>query len=239
MQAIERVYRKGSVTIQALQVDDLSIAENEFVAIMGPSGSGKSTLLHLLGCLDRPSSGTYLLDGIAVSDLDDTQLSQIRNQKIGFVFQAFNLLAQHNVLRNIEAPLLYSNAASDKSSLSSIRRARKLAELVGLGQRLHHRPSELSGGEMQRVALARALITRPRVILADEPTGNLDSETSIDVMSVFQELNDQGITILLVTHEHDIAEYAKRVVELRDGLIKHDFLVEDRRIAGEENDEMG
>ncbi len=222
MQAIERVYRKGSVTIQALQVDDLSIAENEFVAIMGPSGSGKSTLLHLLGCLDRPSSGTYLLDGIAVSDLDDTQLSQIRNQKIGFVFQAFNLLAQHNVLRNIEAPLLYSNAASDKSSLSSIRRARKLAELVGLGQRLHHRPSELSGGEMQRVALARALITRPRVILADEPTGNLDSRTGQDIMRILHELHAQGRTIIVVTHEQSIAGYAERIIYLKDGAIERE-----------------
>ncbi|MDY0095737.1 MAG: ABC transporter permease [Candidatus Vecturithrix sp.] len=222
MQAIERVYRKGSVTIQALQVDELSIAESEFVAIMGPSGSGKSTLLHLLGCLDRPSSGTYLLDGIAVSDLDDTQLSQIRNQKIGFVFQAFNLLAQHSVLRNIEAPLLYSNAASDKSSLSSLRRARKLAELVGLEQRLHHRPSELSGGEMQRVALARALITRPRVILADEPTGNLDSRTGQDIMRILHELHAQGRTIIVVTHEQSIAGYAERIIYLKDGAIERE-----------------
>lgn len=227
MQAIERVYRKGSVKIQALQVDELSIAESEFVAIMGPSGSGKSTLLHLLGCLDRPSSGTYLLDGIAVSDLDDThlddtQLSQIRNQKIGFVFQAFNLLAQHSVLRNIEAPLLYSNAASDKSSLSSLRRARKLAELVGLEQRLHHRPSELSGGEMQRVALARALITRPRVILADEPTGNLDSRTGQDIMRILHELHAQGRTIIVVTHEQSIAGYAERIIYLKDGAIERE-----------------
>lgn len=227
MQAIERVYRKGSVTIHALQPGDLRIAEGEFAAIMGPSGSGKSTLLHLLGCLDRPSSGTYLLDGIAVSGLDDMQLSQIRNQKIGFVFQAFNLLAQHNVLQNIAAPLLYSTVATESSGNSSNQRARKLAEQVGLGQRLHHRPSELSGGEMQRVALARALVTQPRVILADEPTGNLDSQTGQDIMRILQELHEQGRTIIVVTHERSIADYAERIIFLKDGAIER----EDRKEA--------
>ena len=222
MQAIQRVYRKSSVTIHALQPSDLSIAEGEFVAIMGPSGSGKSTLLHLIGCLDRPSSGTYLLDGIAVAELEDAQLSRIRNEKIGFVFQAFNLLPQHSVLQNIEAPLLYSSANSVDSPPSSDHQAQALAEQVGLGQRLHHRPSELSGGEMQRVALVRALVTHPRVILADEPTGNLDSQTGQGIMRILQDLHEQGHTVIVVTHERSIAEYAERIIFLKDGRIERE-----------------
>lgn len=234
MRAIQRAYRKGAVTIQALQPGDLSIAEGEFVAIMGPSGSGKSTLLHLIGCLDRPSSGSYLLDGIAVAELEDAQLSRIRNEKIGFVFQAFNLLPQHSVLQNIEAPLLYSstfrqplrqaqdNANSGSSTSLSDHQARALAEQVGLGQRLHHRPSELSGGEMQRVALARALVTQPRVILADEPTGNLDSQTGQSIMRMLQDLHEQGHTVIVVTHERSIADYAERILFLKDGRIEQE-----------------
>ncbi len=236
MDNIDRVYRKGSVDVFALQQVNLTIIEGEFTAIMGPSGSGKSTLLHILGCLDRPSQGSYTFDGINISDLDDTQLSLIRNQKIGFVFQSFNLLPQYTVLQNIAAPLLYSNftpsptlpqrgrertpitfgegAEKDKKG-----RAQEIAERVGLGQRLRHRSSELSGGEMQRVAIARALITQPRVILADEPTGNLDSRTGQEIMNMLKELHEQGNTIIIVTHEKAVSEYAQRTIFLKDGNI--------------------
>ena len=234
MTNIGRAYRKGAIDIFALQQVDLSIAEGEFVTIMGPSGSGKSTLLLILGCLDRPSHGCYSLDGINVSELDDAQLSRIRNQKIGFVFQSFNLFPQYTSLQNIESPLLYSPKLFGKGNRSfsnSINlftstekekkvRAQKLAERVGLGERLHHRPSELSGGEMQRVAIARALVTQPRVILADEPTGNLDSTTGQEIMVILRDLHEQGHTVIMVTHEHSIAAYAERIIYLKDGKIE-------------------
>jgi len=237
---IERVYRKGTVDIFALRNVNLAITEGEFTAIMGPSGSGKSTLLHILGCLDRPSKGTYQLDGIDVAQLNDTQLSYIRNQKIGFIFQSFNLLPQHTVLQNIEAPLLYSpqippsffpkekGIKPDSGSLSIStehsrkERAQEVAKQVGLGERLHHRPSELSGGEMQRVAIARALVTEPRVILADEPTGNLDSHTGQEIMNILRILNEQGHTIIVVTHEQAVADYAEGIIFLKDGEIERE-----------------
>lgn len=224
MQNIGRVYQKGSVNIFALQQISLAIAEGEFIAIMGPSGSGKSTLLHLLGCLDRPTEGTYQLDRLEVANLSDPQLSLIRNQKIGFVFQSFHLLPQHTVLQNIEAPLLYTirdghlpEKTAFPGSEERQQRVREIAEQVGLEQRLHHRPSELSGGEMQRVAIARALVTRPRVILADEPTGNLDSHTGQEIMHILQTLHEQGNTIIVVTHENSVAAYAERIIYLKDG----------------------
>ena len=229
MKGLERVYRKDSVKIVALHTIDLSIAEGEFAAIMGPSGSGKSTLLHLTGCLDQPSHGEYLLDSIDVSQLGDPQLSLIRNQKIGFVFQSFNLLPQHTVVQNIEAPLLYhanqgglSTEARELTPGERQTRAQAIAEQVGLGNRLYHRPSELSGGEMQRVAIARALVTQPRVILADEPTGNLDSKTGHEIMTLLQGLHEQGHTIIIVTHEKSIAAYAERVIFLKDGHIERE-----------------
>ncbi|PIE33839.1 hypothetical protein CSA56_10020 [candidate division KSB3 bacterium] len=224
MQNIGRVYRKGSTEILAARHIDLAIREGEFLAIMGQSGSGKSTLLHILGCLDRPSTGSYQLDGIEVGTLSDPQLSLIRNQKIGFVFQSFHLLPQHTVFQNIEAPLFYqnSNATPFPFHFQSTEReqyVKDIAEHVGLGGRLHHRPSELSGGEMQRVAIARALITQPRVILADEPTGNLDSQTGQEIMNILQALHEQDHTIIIVTHERSIATCTERIIYLKDGRI--------------------
>jgi macrolide transport system ATP-binding/permease protein len=235
---IERVYRQRTVDVFALQDVTLTISEGELTAIMGPSGSGKSTLLHILGCLDRPSQGSYHLDGIAVAHLTDPQLSSIRNQKIGFIFQSFNLLPQYTVLENIEAPLLYSrtdsrsieNSGSLFVSMAHRRKEKpqEIAERVGLGHRLHHRPSELSGGEMQRVAIARALVTNPRVILADEPTGNLDSHTGQDILQMLYALHEQGHTIIIVTHEPAVAEYAERIIFLKDGKIERDEIREAR-----------
>jgi macrolide transport system ATP-binding/permease protein len=225
---IERVYRKKTVDIFALRKVTLTIAEGEFTAIMGPSGSGKSTLLHILGCLDRPSKGSYHLDGIDVAQLQDPQLSDIRNQKIGFIFQSFNLLPQHTVLQNIETPLLYSPkilpSSLQKKGISQYRwqKAQEVAEQVGLGKRLYHRPSELSGGEMQRVAIARALVNEPRMILADEPTGNLDSHTGQEIMTILRSLHKQGNTIIVVTHEQTVAAYAERLIFLKDGEIERE-----------------
>ena len=216
---IERAYHKGALNIAALHDIDLEIAEGEFLAIMGPSGSGKSTLLHLLGCLDRPTGGAYHLDGVDVTTLNDAELSRIRSQKIGFVFQAFNLLAQHTVEENIAAPLLYAAAGTFLPSQTR-QTVHALAEQVGLGHRLHHRPTELSGGEMQRVAIARALILQPRVILADEPTGNLDSRTSDEIMALLAALHQQGHTLIVVTHEPRIAAFAQRILHLKDGAIE-------------------
>ena len=216
---IERAYHKGALNIAALHDIDIEIAEGEFLAIMGPSGSGKSTLLHLLGCLDRPTGGAYHLDGVDVTTLNDAELSRIRSQKIGFVFQAFNLLAQHTVEENIAAPLLYAAAGAFLPSQTR-QTVHALAEQVGLRHRLSHRPTELSGGEMQRVAIARALILQPRVILADEPTGNLDSRTSDEIMALLAALHQQGHTLIVVTHEPRIAAFAQRILHLKDGAIE-------------------
>jgi len=204
--------------VHALRGVDLEIAHGEFVAIMGRSGSGKSTLLHLLGCLDRPSQGSYWLDGKTLESLTDVELSKIRGEKIGFVFQAYNLILQHTVLENVEMPLIYSGV--DKKT--RLDRSLALLRQVGLGVKVSHRPTELSGGEVQRGAIARALATNPPLILADEPTGNLDSETSEDILRLFQELNRQGTTILLITHSRDIAVHARRIIQMKDGRILSD-----------------
>jgi putative ABC transport system ATP-binding protein len=225
---VERVFTMGATQVHALRGIDLRVTSGEMLAIMGSSGSGKSTLMNVIGCLDRPTSGTYRLDGTEVNRLSRDQLADIRNQKIGFVFQGFNLLARTTALDNVELPLLYRRGADVNHTGD---RARAALARVGLEDRMHHEPSELSGGQQQRVAIARALVTNPAIVLADEPTGNLDTQTSIDVLSLFQELNDQGVTIILVTHEHDIAQYAKRVVELRDGVVIRDEAIADRRSA--------
>jgi putative ABC transport system ATP-binding protein len=231
VEGVKKLYRTGRTEVLALRGVDLSIARGEMVAIMGASGSGKSTLMNILGCLDLPTSGSYTLDGARVDGLDRNELADIRNRRIGFVFQGFNLLARTTALDNVELPLLYDRTGR---KLDTKALAKAALEKVGLGDRLDHEPSELSGGQQQRVAIARALVTGPAIILADEPTGNLDSRTSVEVMALFQELNDQGITILLVTHEHDIAFYTKRIVELRDGRIIRDEPVRRRRIAADD-----
>jgi putative ABC transport system ATP-binding protein len=228
---VHRTYVIGKNEVHALRGITLEVQRGEMVAIMGASGSGKSTLMNILGCLDRPTSGKYWLDGVRVDDMGKNQLADIRNSRIGFVFQGFNLLPRTTALDNVELPLLYDRTGR---KLNTRQMAREALERVGLGDRMDHEPSELSGGQQQRVAIARALVTRPAIVLADEPTGNLDSHTSVEVLSVFQELNDQGITILLVTHEADIAHYAKRTVELRDGLILRDEPVFDRKVATED-----
>jgi putative ABC transport system ATP-binding protein len=228
VEQLVKTYASGTNEVHALRGIDLTIEQGEFVAIMGTSGSGKSTLMNILGCLDTPTGGAYLLDGVRVDVLDKNALADIRNQKIGFVFQGFNLLPRTSAIENVELPMLYDRSGRKRDT-------RKLAaaalERVGLGQRLDHQPSELSGGQQQRVAIARALVTEPSLILADEPTGNLDTQTSIEVMALFQELNEQGITIVLVTHEPDIAVYAKRIVEVRDGQIRRDEPVLHREVA--------
>jgi putative ABC transport system ATP-binding protein len=226
-----RVYRTGHTEVHALRGIDLTIERGDMLAIMGASGSGKSTLMNLLGCLDRPSGGDYFLDGVHVNTQPKNALADLRNQKLGFVFQGFNLLARTSALENVELPLLYDRTGRHLDTRALARRA--LAR-VGLAERSEHHPSELSGGQQQRVAIARALVSEPTVVLADEPTGNLDSRTSIEIMALFQELNDQGITILIVTHEADIAAYAKRVVEVRDGRIIRDEPVRNRRRASDD-----
>jgi putative ABC transport system ATP-binding protein len=218
LRGIHRVYSTGEVEVRALDGVDLEIAEGEFVAIMGPSGSGKSTLMNVLGCLDRPTHGQYYLAGHDVSTLDRSDLAVVRNWQLGFVFQNFNLLSRTSALENVELPLIYRGIRAKERHT----RARRALERVGLGARTDHHPSQLSGGQQQRVAIARALVTEPKIILADEPTGNLDSRTSTEVMALFQELGAQGITVALVTHEPDIAEYATRVVVVRDGHIVTD-----------------
>ncbi len=225
---LTKVYRLGEVEVPALRGVDLDIYRGEFIAIMGPSGSGKSTLMNLIGCMDVPTSGEYYLDGVDVRRLSKNDLARIRNKKIGFVFQAFNLLARATVLENVELPLIYADGIPGRE-----RRARALRalELVGLADRAHFYPTQLSGGQQQRVAIARAIVNDPVVILADEPTGNLDTRTSVEIMGVFQDLNERGITIVLVTHELDIAQFAMRVVEMRDGQIHRIRPVENRRRA--------
>lgn len=233
--SIKKHYRMGEVVVHALRGVDLTVSRGEFVSIMGASGSGKSTLMNVMGCLDTATSGDYLLDGVDVGKLTRDQYAEIRNHRIGFVFQGYNLLPRTSAVDNVELPLFYDHTGRIEDSRGNAVRA---LERVGLGDRIDHEPSELSGGEQQRVAIARALVNEPAIILADEPTGNLDSRTSVDVMSLFQELNDQGITILLVTHEPDIASYTKRIVVLKDGLIVSDRGVTDRRNAASDLEAM-
>jgi len=230
VRSLVKVYHMGEVEVGALGGVNLAIASAEFVAIMGPSGSGKSTLMNILGGLDRPTSGAYFLDGVDVATLDADQRAEIRNAKIGFVFQSFNLLPRTSALENVEMPLLYGHAAL--GTRDRLEKARGALRRVGLEGREGHYPSQLSGGQQQRVAIARALITDPAIILADEPTGNLDSRTSDEVMAIFQALNEEGRTVILITHEPDIATYARRVVQMRDGGIVSDETVRDRRRAG-------
>jgi len=214
LENITKVYKAGQTEIPALRGISCHIESGEMVSIIGPSGSGKSTLMNIIGCLDKPTSGRYRLDGTEVSELNDNQLAEIRNKKIGFVFQSFNLLSRTTALANVELPLIYSGASNRRQ------RALQVLESVGLAHRVTHRPSELAGGEQQRVAIARALVNNPSLILADEPTGNLDTRTSQEIMSIFRQLNEQGMTIVLVTHEPDIAAYTRRTIKLRDGQIE-------------------
>ena len=229
LENIHKTYKTGEVEVKAVRGVTLEIFPGEFVALMGASGSGKSTMMNTLGCLDRPTEGKYFLDGIDVSGLDRDALASIRNEKIGFVFQGFNLLSRTTALENVELPMLYARKRSNAKEQQE--RATKALEIVGLGQRLDHTPNRLSGGQQQRVAIARALANNPALLLADEPTGNLDSQTSIEIMGVFQRLNEQGITIIMVTHELDIAHYAKRMVIMRDGKVVSDQAVENRSSA--------
>jgi len=223
---IAKVYQVGSEEVHALRDVSLRIDKNEYVAIMGPSGSGKSTLMNMLGCLDTPTSGIYDFKGVSVSEMTDNELARIRNKEIGFVFQTFNLLARSDAVHNVELPLIYAGVASAERK----DRARQALVDVGLEDRMHHKPNELSGGQRQRVAIARALVSKPAIILADEPTGNLDSKTGEEIMGLFHEIHEKGNTIILVTHEEYIAEHALRIVRLKDGLIERDEYVEKRLI---------
>jgi putative ABC transport system ATP-binding protein len=234
LEDVTKVYRMGEVELRALAGVTLDLQPGEFTAIMGASGSGKSTLMNLLGCLDRPTSGRYLLEGREVSRLTNDELAALRNQTIGFVFQSFNLLSRTSALENVELPLLYSGVQAAERR----QRAEESLQRVGLGDRIDHHPNQMSGGQQQRVAIARALVNRPRVILADEPTGNLDSRTSEDVMALFQELGKTGITVILVTHEPDIAAYAARVITMRDGLVRSDLRQAQRPATGRPVEEV-
>ncbi len=228
MEKITKFYDVGDVVVKALQGIDLTIENGEFVAVMGASGSGKSTLMNIVGCLDRPTSGAYYFEDMDINGLSSNEYADIRNQKIGFVFQTFNLLPRTSALENVELPLFYDRTGQVKDPKE---KAIQALNRVGLVDRIAHKPNQLSGGERQRVAIARALVNQPSIVLADEPTGNLDSVTSIDVMTVFQELNEQGITVILVTHEPDLAQYARRIVTLRDGMVIQDNAIKKRRNA--------
>jgi len=218
IEGVTKQYQMGEETIHALRGVSLNIHRNEYVAIMGPSGSGKSTLMNMLGCLDTPTSGRYEFNGQNVATMVDDELAEIRNREIGFVFQTFNLLARSDSLKNVEPPLIYAGIAPQERH----RRAKEVLESVGLGDRIHHKPNELSGGQRQRVAVARALVNRPSIILADEPTGNLDSKTGVEIMALFDDLYERGNTIIVVTHEESIARHARRIIRIHDGLIESD-----------------
>jgi putative ABC transport system ATP-binding protein len=230
LENVHKTYDLGEIQVHALRGISLEIRKGEFVAVMGASGSGKSTLMNILGCLDKPTRGHYFLDGVDVSGMEKTDLAHLRNRKLGFVFQQFNLLSRTSALENVELPTIYAGITVEERES----RAKHSLEIVGLADRSHHFPSQLSGGQQQRVAIARALVNRPAILLADEPTGNLDSRTSVEIMDIMQKLNnEQGLTVVLVTHEPDIARYAKRVIECRDGKVKRDIQVMDRLVAAE------
>ncbi len=231
---VHKVYRLGTVEVRALRGVDLTVDEGEFLSIMGPSGSGKSTLMHILGCLDQVTEGRYVLDGIDVSTLDDNELAEVRNDKLGFVFQAYNLLARTSALANVELPLLYAGRGQRGRG-----RAEATLERVGLAERGRHQPSELSGGEQQRVAIARALINDPRILLGDEPTGNLDSRTGIEILGLLQSLNDAGVTVVIVTHDEHVAAHTHRIIRLLDGEVESDEAVKEHLVAGDPQPQGG
>jgi len=219
VRGLKKIYHLGAQQVKALDGVDITIYRNEYVAIMGPSGSGKSTLMNILGCLDSPTEGSYILNGTDVSKMDDSKLADVRNNEIGFVFQSFNLLPKYSSLENVALPLIYAGVSKGER----INKARTALESVGLGERMEHKPSELSGGQRQRVAVARALINNPSIILADEPTGNLDTKTSVEIMNLFEQIYNNGNTVIVVTHEEDIAQYARRIIRVRDGKVESDL----------------
>lgn len=218
---VKKIYRMGEVAVQALKGININVQKGEFLSIMGPSGCGKSTLMHILGCLDKPTSGHVLLDNVDIGDMDDNNLAEIRNKKVGFVFQTFNLLPKLNAIENVELPLIYAGVKLEERR----KRALDLLEIVGLKERAEHRPTELSGGQSQRVAIARALINNPTLVLADEPTGNLDSKSGEEIIELFKELNGRGITLIIVTHDQEIANHSKRILRLKDGLVLSDEIL--------------